>query len=195
MKHATVAACMLLALCSWSGAVVAQSAPPQAWASKSGVVKLQPHGSQLANADLRDRLLVAEAFSRWGVAYDEARLDIVRSLFTSEAVFDVLQGSAEPIAHAVGPDDIVLNVEGSLRQQNDQRRHAITNILVERLTRTEATAVAYGIVTVAADGLKLGATVIYSGDLRKGADGTWRFSRFVIGMDGYAGRRIVNPVK
>jgi hypothetical protein len=48
-------------------------------------------------------------------------------------------------------------------------------------------------VTIANDGLSLGATVIYSADLHKGSDGVWRFSRLVIGMDGYAGAPIVNP--
>ena len=40
--------------------------------------------------------------------------------------------------------------------------------------------------TIAADGLSLGATVIYSAELRKEEDGVWRFSKFVIGMDDYA---------
>jgi hypothetical protein len=171
----------------------AATAPAQAWAHKSGVVKLGPNGPTLANQDLRDRLLIQEAFARWGIAYDEARLDVVRTLFTPDAVFEVTQGSAEPIARAVGPDAIVLNVSGSLRQQADQRRHALSNIVIDQMSKREAQAIAYGIVTIAADGLKLGATVIYSADLRKEADGVWRFSRFVIGMDDYAGRRIVNP--
>ena len=62
----------------------------------------------------------------------------------------------------------------------------MTNVVIDRLTANEATAIAYGIVTVAANGLSLGATVIYSAELRREADGVWRFSRFVIGMDDYA---------
>ena len=64
----------------------------------------------------------------------------------------------------------------------------MTNIVIDRLSANEATTIAYGIVTIAADGLSLGATVIYSAELRKEADGVWRFSKFVIGMDEYAGR-------
>jgi hypothetical protein len=172
---------------------VAATAPAQAWAHQSGVVRLKANGPPLANQDLRDRLLIQETFARWGIAYDEARLDVVRTLFTPDAVFEVTLGSAEPIARAVGLDEIVLNVGNSLRQQADQRRHALSNLVIDELSKTRATAIAYGIVTIAADGLKLGATVIYSADLRKEADGVWRFSRFVIGMDDYAGRRIVNP--
>jgi ketosteroid isomerase-like protein len=185
---------MLTLLCLPLSAIAATS-PAQAWAHKSGVVKLKANGPKLASQELRDRLLIHEAFARWGVAYDEARLDVVRTLFTPDAVFEVTLGSAEPIARAVGPDEIVQNVSGSLQQQADQRRHALSNIVIDELSRSAAKAIAYGIVTVAADGLKIGATVIYSADLRKEADGVWRFSRFVIGMDDYAGRRIVNPPK
>ena len=171
----------------------AATSPPQSWAHRSGIVHLQPNGVKLAADDTRNRLLIQEAFARWGIAYDEGQLDVVRSLFTKDAVFEVTLGSAEPIARAVGPDDIVKNVGNSMQQQSDQRRHAISNVVIDRLTKDAATAIAYGIVTIAADGLSLGATVIYSADLKRERDGVWRFSKFIIGMDEYAGRRIVNP--
>lgn len=186
-KHAL---CALLLLAG--PAVSLAGTPPQAWAHKGGVVKLQPNGVRLAADDARNRLLVQEAFARWGIAYDEGQLEVVRSLFTPDADFQVLQGSAEPIARAKGADEIVRTVQNSLQQQQDQRRHVLSNVVIDRLTKDGATASAYGIVTIANDGLSLGATVIYSADLRRGKDGVWRFSRFVIGMDDYAGRRIVN---
>ena len=43
--------------------------------------------------------------------------------------------------------------------------------------------------SVAADGLTLGASVLYVADLVREADGCWRFSYFYIGMDDYAGDR------
>ncbi len=61
-------------------------------------------------------------------------------------------------------------------------------MVIEELTPETAKALAYGVVTVAADGLTIGATVIYTTELRKEADGAWRFSRFVIGMDDYIRR-------
>jgi hypothetical protein len=104
----------------------------------------------------------------------------------------VLLGSKDPIDSAEGQDEIVRTVGNSLQQQQDQRRHVITNIVIDRLTEKEASAVAYGIVAISKDGLSLGASVIYSADLRREADGVWRFSKFVIGMDHYAGQKIVN---
>lgn len=174
-------------------AIPAATSPQQAWAHRSGLVNLQLNGVKLTADDVRSRQLIQEAFARWGIGYDEARIDVVRSLFTKDAVFEVTQGSAVPIARAVGIDAIVENVSGALKQQSDQRRHAISNIVIDRLTKNEATAIAYGIVTIAADGLTLGATVIYSARLRRESDDVWRFSKFTIGMDAYAGTRIVNP--
>lgn len=166
--------------------------PRQSWAHKDAVVQLQKNGVKLQNDNALDRLLIQEAFARWGIAHDEAQLEVVHSLFTKDGELQVMLGSKELIASAKGADEIVRTVENSLKQQQDQRRHAMTNIVIDKLTRNEATAIAYGIVTLANDGLTLGASVIYRGELKKEADGVWRFSRFVIGMDHYAGKRIVN---
>ena len=174
-------------------AETAASSPRQGWATKDGVVALTPQGERLAVDDPVGREGIREAFARWGIAYDEGQLAVIRSLFTPDAKFAVLRGSKEPIASADGVEAILANVSSAQKQQDDQRRHAISNIVITRMSRTQATAVAYGIVTIAKDGLSLGATVIYSADLVHGADGAWRFSRFTIGMDDYAGRAIVNP--
>jgi hypothetical protein len=166
--------------------------PRQAWASKDGVVDLKPNGVKIEDDSALNRLLIQEAFARWGIGHDEARLDVVRSLFTKDAEVRVLRGSREPIDSASGVDNIVKMIANSLPQQADQRRHAMINVVIDKLTKTEASATCYGIVSVAADGLTVGASVIYSANLRREADGVWRFSKFVIGMDDYAGRRIVN---
>ena len=65
----------------------------------------------------------------------------------------------------------------------------MTNVLVESLAADTASATAYGIMPVAADGLTLGATVIYVADLSREEDGCWRFSYFYIGMDNYAAEK------
>lgn len=160
--------------------------PPQHWASKLRWVDLQPNGIAVESSSVLDRMLIQEAFSRWGIAWDEARLEVVRSLFTKDGELVITRGSDKPISRHVGPDVIAKYVGDAAKVQADQRRHAMTNVVIDRLSANEATTIAYGIVTIAANGLSLGATVIYSGELRKDADGVWRFSRLVIGMDDYA---------
>ena len=98
------------------------------------------------------------------------------------------EGSAAPLVSLRGRHAIVESVMKVLRLQNEQRRHAMSNVVIERMDRSSATALAYGIVTIARDDtLTLGASVIYTVDLKCGEDGVWRFSRFVIGMDKYVG--------
>jgi SnoaL-like domain len=162
--------------------------PTQHWASKCGLIQLRPNGPAVASPNVLDRLLIQEAFYRWGIAWDEARLDVIRSLFTKDGELVITLGSDKPISRHCGPDAIAAYVDGASRVQSDQRRHAMTNVVIDRLTATEATTIAYGIVTIAANGLSLGATVIYSAELRKDADDVWRFLKFVIGMDEYVGR-------
>jgi hypothetical protein len=170
--------------------MTAQTQPRQAWAHRDKKIDLRP----LAAADwspeaVTARMQIGEAFSRFGVAHDEARTDVVGSCFTEDAVFEVAQGKGEAFVHYEGRETIVSRLTGIIAEQGDQRRHAITNVLVESLTEDTASAIAYGIVPVAANGLTLGATVIYVADLKKQADGAWRFSYFYIGMDNYAGEK------
>jgi len=165
-----------------------QTQPRQAWAHLDKKIDLRP----LAAADwsqeaVTARLQIGEAFSRFGVAHDEARTDVVGSCFTTDAVFEVAQGQGQPFVHYEGRETIIARLTGIIAEQGDQRRHAITNVLVESLTASTASAIAYGVVPVAADGLTLGASVLYVADLKKEADGVWRFSYFYIGMDNYAG--------
>ncbi len=162
------------------------SFPAQHWASKFGWVNLRPNGVALESSSVLDRLLIQEAFYRWGIAWDEARLDVVRSLFTEDGELVITRGSDKPTSRHLGPDVIARYVDAASKVQADQRRHAMSNVVIDRLTANEATTIGYGIVTVAANGLSLGATVIYAAELRKGTDDVWRFSRFVIGMDDYA---------
>ncbi len=167
--------------------------PEQAWAHQYKKIHLLPNGATSTNSDTFDRMLIQEAFARYGIAYDEVRLDVLASLFTEDAVVEVTEGP-KTLNVNTGREAILKNFSSALSQQGDQRRHAVTNLVFEKLTKTEASVLAYGIVTVAANGLSLGATVIYSADFRRGNDGLWRFSRLLIGMDTYSGNKPVIPV-
>ena len=166
--------------------------PPQAWAHRQGKVHMRP----LAPADWRPEALgaraqIAEAFYRFGIGHDECRADVAASCFTEDVVYQVALGSAEPFTTFTGRATVEDRLSAIFAEMTDQRRHVISNVLVEELDLTEGTAsaLAFGTVTVAADGLTLGATVFYTGELRREDDGCWRFSQFFIGMDDFAGRR------
>ncbi|PLP60760.1 hypothetical protein CYK37_00100 [Mesorhizobium loti] len=161
------------------------NAPRQNWATTDGVVSMQP-AKLIPSSSVADQMMIANAFGGWGIAYDEGLLEVVRSLFTDNGRLEVLKGSGKPIEVVEGADAIVAAVKRDRANQNDQRRHLISNTLVEKLSSDSATAIAYSVVTVASDNdLYLGASVIYRGDLKRQPDGTWRFERLVIGMDAY----------
>lgn len=164
--------------------------PRQAWAHVDKKISMRPlEAADWSPAAVAARLQIAEAFYRFGIAHDEARTDVVGSCFTQDAVFEVARGQGEPFVHDQGRARIIRRITGILAEQADQRRHCITNVLVESLSADRASAIAYGQVSVAADGLTLGASVLYVAELVREADGCWRFSYFYIGMDDYAGAR------
>ncbi len=162
------------------------SFPERGWAHRHGRVKLTATGAVRSTGDLLDYALIQESFARYGMAYDEARIDVLRLLFTADAVVDLGHGSGKPFATLSGRDGIISNFEKALGHQTDQRRHFFTNIVLDSLSRSEATAIAYEMVTIAASGLKIGATVFCTATLRKApGNGLWQFSRMFIGMDDY----------
>ena len=163
--------------------------PRQGWAHADGVMSLglnQP----IVPAQAIDRLMIHETFARWGIAWDEGRLDVIRSLFTDQGELVILKGTSRPLSHLKGHDAIVEHVRRSRAAQADQRRHAISNIVLEQLDATHATALAYGVVTVVKNGqMMLGATVFYRGELTRDSAAGWQFTSFIIGMDAYIGAR------
>ena len=159
--------------------------PRQGWAHTDKVVDLKPNRRGYAEEAV-DRMMIGEAFSRWGIGFDEGRADVIASIFTEYGVLESLEGSGTPTLTVQGAKEIGASMVRFQQKQADQRRHSMTNVVLEELTKTRAVALAYGIVTMAKNGqLALASSVIYRGELRKGVDGIWRFSRFAIGMDIY----------
>lgn len=162
--------------------------PEQAWAHKDGRVDLGPQVAIPTTHDPLDRMAIAEAFYRFGIAHDEARLDVLESCFTGDAILEVIE-AGRPQARFEGREALLAGVGSVIAQQDDQRRHCITNVVTDRLEGDEARAVAYGLVAVADARIDFAASVIYSADLRREDDRVWRFARLMIGMDLYVGKK------
>jgi hypothetical protein len=165
----------------------ASAAPARGWAAAAGVDGLGDRSKALSSAPVGDRLAINDLFARWGVVYDEARLDLLPDLFTTDATFIVLLADRHPIAEAHGRNSILENVRNSLKQQGDQRRHLVSNVVINQMGERHAEANAYGLVAVTGATISVGSTVFYRAWLTKGDDGAWRFSKLIIGMDQYAG--------
>jgi hypothetical protein len=162
--------------------------PAKFWASRGGLIDVKPLGACPQSQDqVLDRMMIWEAFSRFGIGHDEDRVDVVLSCMTDDVTFEFGTGSAVADVSLRGKDAVRARLEPNVSRLYGQRRHCITNVVIDDFTGTTATAIAYGIVSRAADGFIIQASVLYAGELRKEADGYWRFSRFFIGCDDYAG--------
>lgn len=188
MKPVLTAAALAALLAAPLTPAAAQSFPPQHWASAGGVLDVQPNGQNAWTADQVAAIqAIEEVFYRWAIFYDEGRQDLLPSILTEDVVVTVLLGGTEPIGTFTGIEAVAEYNNSSLTGQLDQRRHMMTNVLVDSLTDTTATATAFGLIVAAKDGLSLGALVVYPAELTRGDDGVWRFSRLTIAIDDYAG--------
>jgi len=170
------------------------SSPLQAWAHRQGRVAMRPlEPADFGPEALSARARIADAFHRFAVAHDEAQFAQLASCFTEDAVFEVAEGSAEAFERFDGRTRIQERLSEVVAEQGDQRRHLMGNVLVEELDLTAgaATAIAFGLVSVAADTVRWGASVIYHARLRREPDGCWRFCAFFVGMDAYVGDKPV----
>ena len=59
-------------------------------------------GTVSDTGDLKSRVMITEAFSRFGIAYDEAQLPVLASLFTEDALLEVADGQGEPFEKTRG---------------------------------------------------------------------------------------------
>lgn len=185
MKSFALAA---LAAACLAAPAAAQTFPPQHWLSDNSLIDVQPNGQNDWTAEqVAEIQAIEEVYYRWAIYYDEGRQDLLNSILTEDVEVTVLLGGTEPIGVFTGIEAVAGYNNTSLEAQLDQRRHMMTNVLVDSLTENTATATAFGLVIGAKDGLSLGALVVYPAELVKGEDGVWRFSRLTIAIDDYAG--------
>lgn len=115
-----------------------------------------------------DRLLVHELINLHGHLVDEAAFDRLGEVFTADVVYDVTAlGGSE----LVGPTAIA-DAGRTLGPRNPVGHH-VTNVVVTRLDRDDATAVSKGI-GVMTDGTV--GSVVYEDTLARTTDG-WRIAR------------------
>jgi hypothetical protein len=185
MKPILTAAALVAALCV---PAAADTFPPQHWASKGGVVTVLPNRvHDYTLRQLSDIEAIRDLFHHWAMYYDEGRNDLLPTILTEDVVVTVLLGKPEPIAVLEGIPAVTAFNQGSLDAQRDQRRHVMSNIMVDGLTERTARATAFGTVVKLADGLSIGAMVLYVAELARSDDGLWRFHRLTIGIDDYEG--------
>jgi ketosteroid isomerase-like protein len=130
-----------------------------------------------------DRILVAERIYRYGWAYDEKDPGLLADCFTEDGVWEGSIMGQVDVGPFEGRAAIAEWLGAFWDEQDDQRRHIFTNVIVQDLTADTAVAHAYLLLTGASDASM--ATITngpYRFELVKEED-SWRLKRLVAGFD------------
>jgi SnoaL-like domain len=158
------------------------------WATASGHVHVRPHdpsGSGLpAGEEALARLLVAERIARYGWAYDERNREALGDCFTADGVWEGSLMGEETVGPHTGRTAIADFLASFWPQQDDQRRHVFTDVVVDGLDAGAATAHAYLVLTSVARGrASTVSTGPYRFQLVREDVGGWRIARLSAGFD------------
>ena len=115
--------------------------------------------------------------AQWSLGYDERNSEMMRDAFTRDATF-VYRSPAfpEPLVFE-GIDAVMGLFEDALASQTDQRRHAISTHLVERVNKRTVKVTSYLTLLAAADPAAppvVLSTGVYRDTLVLERDGNWR---------------------
>ena len=125
-----------------------------------------------------DYATAAQLFARYAAAMDDNDFDVLADVFTRDATFTVDITGGPTVGPYDSRDSIVEFISTTTKEQQDQRRHVITNVRLEG-------DVAYGILSlfVTADGeLTVQSTGVYRTDLAE-EDGALRFANMYLTLD------------
>lgn len=126
-----------------------------------------------------DRHTVEQLLATYSWAMDGREFELLRGVFTADATFAGTIAGGEGFGPLEGRDAIVEFISTVTREQQDQRRHVVSNV---RLTG-ERTAMAYLTLVVVADGML---TVKSSGVYRlefAQEEARWRISELRLALD------------
>src|SRR5687767_14881227 len=78
-----------------------------------------------------DRFAIEQVLSSYGVHHDERDFESLEQCFTADASYTMQVAGSDSVIARVGRTEIVDQIRLFKSRQNDQRRHVITNFLVE----------------------------------------------------------------
>jgi hypothetical protein len=126
-----------------------------------------------------DYSAVAQLFARYAAAMDDNDFDVLRDVFTADATFTVDIAGGPTVGPYESRDAIVEFISSTTTEQQDQRRHVITNARLEGEDR------AFGVLSlfVTAEGeLVVQTTGVYRTELAE-EDGALRFRSMYLALD------------
>lgn len=160
---------------------VPASCPP-GWAHQVGAMSLgrvAPVPSSLT--ELADRLLIHETASRYALAYDERRLEILADVFTDDVTFAFCV-SGGGYGEIKARESVIDWLHEVMNGQSDQRRHICSNLIIEELRADHAVVTTYLALFASDAETRLVTSGFYRMEMRK-TDERWRISFIYDGLD------------
>ncbi|MBT2271380.1 nuclear transport factor 2 family protein, partial [Rhodococcus qingshengii] len=117
--------------------------PSPAWNSAAGICDVRPSAPAADAEQGLHRALIIERVHRYGWALDEKRDDLLADCFSPGGIWEGTVMGGPMIGPVIGRDEIVSWLSGLSVDQDDQRRHSFSNLVVEFLSPTTAVAHAY----------------------------------------------------
>ncbi|MFG2730405.1 nuclear transport factor 2 family protein [Streptomyces canus] len=164
------------------GAQDIPTSSPPAWAHEIGVLSLGPVSEVPSSlAEIADRMLIQETASRYALAYDERRLDVLADVFAEDVTF-AYSISGGGYGESKGRETVIAWLHEIMQGQTDQRRHVCANFVVEELAADRAVVTTYLALFASDTETRLVTTGFYRMELCK-SDGKWRLSYVYDGLD------------
>ena len=132
---------------------------------------------------MADKSAINQLFADYGWPMDSREWEVLGPTFTEDAAFTIVITGGDTIGPITGRDAIVEFCSSTVNEQQDQRRHVITNVRIGPETATTATATAILTLIVVADGaLEVKSSGLYRTEAVLDGD-AWRFRSMHLTLD------------
>lgn len=135
-----------------------------------------------------EKWAIHELLSRSALALDERDVPALEATFAKNAVLSIIIGSGEQRTKAApvtfdGRTAIMDLMTGSMAEQSDLRRHVISNVFFESLSKNDARAVSYlQIYSIENGGVRCVSTGLYRDRVVRKKSG-WKIAERLIDLD------------
>ncbi|CAB5040781.1 MAG: hypothetical protein F2911_11870 [Actinobacteria bacterium] len=157
--------------------------PLPGWGHALRVIGLTGKSPDDAAAVL-DRMAVVDRMTRYAWAFDERQAELLADCFTDDVTWEASLAGASVIGPFVGRDAVVEFMSSFWPEQLDQRRHMITNAVVEDQLHDSATLYTYHLLMSATSSEIRPVTCgFYRVHMRRTGVGEWKIQHLVAGYD------------
>jgi hypothetical protein len=153
------------------------------WGHIDELIHLNHDQTLVSKEMLAERVLIAERMHRYGWAFDERQEEALSECFTESATWQASIMGKSNLGPFNGRSEVMNFMKGYWPNQLDQRRHNITNVIVESQSEKTANILASLVLMSASEqSLKPVTTGFYRVEMVK-LDGLWKIQKLLVGFD------------